>query len=312
MIHDLLRYNKLGLIPGPNETEEDFYKRAKHCLELHHLVSILDDQETYHIEKSKSEDIIKESSILTEMLYDIVPTWTPIFFSNKKLAPWHGGCAWIFQIDDTSPMSAFFQLRKAFASTTKYLGLYERNELIAHEAAHVGRMMFQEPKFEEVLAYQSSPSKLRRFLGPIVETTKESVFFVIMLMIIFSLDFFFVFYGYEELYLSVMWLKAIPILMIVYGLFRLAKRHQQFAKCKKTLQSIFNDKKKVNAVIYRLVDSEIIDFGAMSANDVLLYAKNQKSLRWEIINSAYFSSCLVVYKYACADEHCQHLTSYDT
>ena len=114
-------------------------------------------------------------------IYGFAPHWVPLFFSNYQLAPWHGGCAWIFQLNDNTPYAAFLQLRSAFRTQKRYLGMYERTELIAHEMAHIGRMMFEEPEFEEIIAFQSSTNRFRRFFGPLFRSSKESMLFVIVL-----------------------------------------------------------------------------------------------------------------------------------
>ena len=92
--------------------------------------------------------ILDEASFKTKELYGIQPTWTPLFFNNYQLAPWHGGCAWIFQLTENAPTAALLQLRAPFRHQPTYLNLYRRDELIAHELSHVGRMMYQEPQFE--------------------------------------------------------------------------------------------------------------------------------------------------------------------
>ena len=150
-------FNRQGLIPGPDETEEEFLERANYCLELKtSLPTPFENVSKEDLELGDS--CVKQAFSLTEKIYDIVPEWIPLFFSNYRLAPWHGGCAWIFQFSEETPCAAFFQLRRAFKQASHYLGIYDRNELIAHELTHASRMMFQEPRFEEIIAYQSASS----------------------------------------------------------------------------------------------------------------------------------------------------------
>ncbi len=249
MNNDILQWNREGLIPGPNESEETYRQRVAYCLNL--------DKETLPLKEEEKADKSFLSSALsqTKELFDIVPEWIPLFFSNYKLAPWHGGCAWIFQVTENSPTGAIFQLRRSFWKSTKYLGMYDRDELIAHELAHVGRMVFEEPIFEEFHAYRTSKSSFRRWLGPIIQSPRESILFILLFPLIF------------------------------FALIRLIRRQFQFKKCLNNLSFFSNP----NAVIYRLTDKEIIDFGKMNSQQITNYMNQQKekSLRWQVISIAY-------------------------
>src|ERR1700722_15718294 len=156
MISDahLLELNSQGLIPGPDETEETFLSRAEYCLNLREKMSekLQESPLSVFDKPSSVEEYLAPALQLTERLYQFAPAWIPLFFSNYKLAPWHGGCAWIFQTEEGTETAAFLQLRKAFAQKKSYLKIYARDELIAHELCHVGRMCFEEPRFEEILA----------------------------------------------------------------------------------------------------------------------------------------------------------------
>ncbi len=135
-------WNSEGFIPGPDEAEEEFRKRVAYCQNLeHHLIQQTGADFPFDLNDEASKMILEEALPQVEELYGIAPRWVPLFFSNHQLAPWHGGCAWIFQLDENSPASAFLQLRAKFRNSPTYLGLYNRNELIVHELAHVGRMV---------------------------------------------------------------------------------------------------------------------------------------------------------------------------
>lgn len=116
---ELLNYNQVGLIPGPQETEEKFYKRATYCLHLkNHITNMLSHELPFSFEDIHSTDgIMKKGCEKAEQLYDISPNWVPLFFSNYKLSFWQGGCAWIFQHQLNTPTSAFFQLRQQFRNS---------------------------------------------------------------------------------------------------------------------------------------------------------------------------------------------------
>lgn len=288
----LLELNKQGIIPGPGENEESFLTRAKHCLGLKEsLTKGVRSEIPFVKENLDFGGVLAETKPTTQKLYDITPTWVPIFFSNYQLTPWHGGCAWIFQLAENGPLGAFLQLRKSFSKESKYLGLYSREELVSHELAHVGRMAFDEPIFEELHAYRASHAKWRRWLGPIVQSARESMLFMLLLLLIFTVDVYLILTGHAEAYTHFFWLKAVPAGMVAYALWRLWQKQKTFAKCRLNLVNLFNDENKANAVIYRLTDKEIKEFAQASQQQIKEYAEQHKakSLRWRLLNLAYFS-----------------------
>lgn len=279
----LLELNSLGLIPGPAESRSDFLFRAEYCLNLYaNWPNLIPSDDKV----MKMGEVVGDSLKKTKKLFDIKPDWIPLFFSNYQLMPWHGGAAWIFQKDDESPTSAFFQLRKVFQKKQKYLGLYDRDELIAHEVSHVGRMCFEEPKFEELIAYRASDSKFRSYFGSIVQTATESMIFVSIIFLILVLDFFLISFGYDQALKSVQLLKLIPVGLVALGCIRLVKRQRMFSKALHNLESICSNPQ---AVIYRLTDCEIESFAKMPPAETLKYFQDNAStsLRLHVITLAY-------------------------
>ncbi len=296
--NDLLSYNRQGLIPSPEEDEDAFLSRVQLCLGLKSLITSECDQLLpFKPEILDSHEPFEEAFKITGELYDICPTWLPLFFSNYQLTPWHGGCAWIFQLQETGPRTAFLQLRKAFAYKDKFLGLYPRNELVAHECAHVGRMGFDQEQFEELLAYRTSHSRLTRWLGPIVQSAKESLLFIGILIILFMLDLYFLVTENYETYFWTMGLKIIPLGLFMYALRRLWKRHHLFKRCHANLSEAVGNNKTANHIIYRLTDEEIRVFSSLSSSKIRDYAANpiySSSLRWRVICLAYLSFSLLM------------------
>lgn len=306
---DLLKYNDQGLIPGPNESLSAYNERIQACLGLKELIAKSPSQTfPFQPDELSSPSILENATSKILALYAIDPKWLPIFFSNYRLAPWHGGCAWIFQLEDEGPRMAFLQLRKSFAIKKNYLSLYNRDELVAHESAHVGRMLFDEPRFEEILAYRSSQSTWRAWLAPIVQSSTESLVFIGTLFSILLLDFYYLITGNEETYLTMSWMKAIPLGLFFLALIRLGRRQRTFKKCLKTLQILFQDVDQIktserkenspginealaNHVIFRLTDDEITHFASLDASSIWEYAQTErtKTLRWRLLWLAYFS-----------------------
>ncbi len=285
----LLEWNRQGLIPGPDETEDQYIQRVNHCLNLKQELKL----DPGFIVK-QTEEILTPSFKETHQDFDIVPHWIPVVFGNKHLAPWHGGCAWIFQLTDNGPLGAFIQLRKAFLYSPIFLGLYKREELIAHELCHAGRMAFEEPKYEEIIAYSCSKRSISKTLGPLVESSTESMIFLLTLVSILAVQGFSLFYEQGLGGDLLLGLLALPFAMILYASIRLFFKIRSFRKCKKQLQKIFKDPIHINGVTYRLTDKEIEMFGKMSPTEIRAYAKEEKmhSLRWRILELAYFSLLL--------------------
>lgn len=308
-IEQLLDLNLIGIIPGPLEDEADFAKRAKYCLQLKQSLQDLLLPKPSQLDVSKDEffsrdlnQLLKErtyaptdSPFLNEgfnqaaMLYGFSPEWIPIFFSNYRLMPWQGGCAWIFQASKNSPTGALMQLPKSFLKPSKFLNIYPKEEFVAHELVHVGRMMFEEPEFEEILAYKTSTSAFRRWLGPIIQSSRECWLFISMLAFLCFLDIFLISF-YTPLFFSASWLKLIPGAFIVGALIRLWKKQRIFNQCLDRIKTRFGNDQKAWAVLFRLTDKEIHMFSKMHPEEIYQYAAEQtkKSLRWQVIFHAYF------------------------
>ncbi|MBS0622070.1 MAG: hypothetical protein JSR80_03830 [Verrucomicrobia bacterium] len=143
-------WNQRGLIPGPAESEEGFFKRAANA--------------EPQVLGSEQEEALQ----CLEALYGIRPDWVPITWSRKKLAFWQGGCAWVKS--DQGLRSVALQLHPG--------NFYARKELLTHELVHAARLGFDEPKFEEYFAYKTSGLGYRRLLGPLFERLWEPYLFL--------------------------------------------------------------------------------------------------------------------------------------
>lgn len=277
MTTEIAKWNQEGLFPGPGETEEDFVKRVKFCQDLEtELVNQFGAELPFLLSDQASNEIKQASLSITQKLYGMAPAWVPVFFSNHQLAPWHGGCAWIFKILAESPTAAFLQLRACFRHKKTFLGLYHREELIPHELAHVGRMMYDEPQFEELLAYRSSFSPWRRFLGPIVQSSRESLFFIALL----------VFVVLSNLTGMSAWITLIPVGLVALAFCRLMYRRIIYDRCLNRLKMLCDEP---DHLIYRLTDEEINRFSRLPPEKIKEFIQNEalKSYRWKFLASIY-------------------------
>lgn len=139
---ELLTFFKRGLIPGPSETEEAFLAR---------------------VSQRPSLPEWKEVDRLSDA-WGFSIDWVPLQFSSKKLYFWEGAVFW-----DTPLIQIQPRLQSKNILT----------EILHHESIHAAREAFDEPFFEEVLAYWSSRAAWKRFLGPIFQRVWEFPLFAL-------------------------------------------------------------------------------------------------------------------------------------
>lgn len=257
-----------GILPGPGETEEEYRLRAAYCLSLR---TIFKEQVDVPFQDAMIQPVPVEGLDTIDALYGIRPEWIPLFYSNYRLPFWQGGCAWIFQQSETAPTSAFFQLRQHFRKEETYLNLYSREEVVAHELSHVGRMKYEEPRYEELLAYRTSTSPFRRYFGPLFTTAAQSGIFALSLLLLLMADLITLFYQ-PELYPAVQWLKLFPLAWLGWLIGDLVQRQRRFNACLQKLPE---------QVLYRLTDHEIDSFAKMDLSEIQAYGEKQTCLRWK-------------------------------
>ena len=284
--NEWIAWNKLGFIPGDQESENEYKERVEFGLRLTEHLTEMVAELPFHADDQASKEILQPAMNQCSDLFGIMPTWVPVFFNNYRLTPWQGGCAWIFQLNEKTPTSAFLQLRSQFKKQPTYLGLYHRNELLGHELVHTGRMMYHEPNFEEILAYQTSSSRWRRFFGPIFESHKESLLFVLLLGLniinhAVSINFAQVSYFWS------FGLELCVLGLVLFALIRLCFRHRQFNRCLEKLEQVYQSKKIAKHVIYRLKDREIKLFGSSSLAEIHSYQSTNPTFRWKFLNCVY-------------------------
>jgi len=291
VVNQWKEWNTQGFIPGPEESERAFQERVTFCLDIENQLghSIGSGTELpFESSHPISKEVVEQALPLTQHLYGIQPQWVPLFFGNYQLAPWHGGCAWIFQLNEETPTSAFLQLRTPFRDSPQFLKIYHRRELIAHELAHVGRMLYQEPQFEEFFAYQTSPSPWRRWLGPIIQSSKESFVFIFLLAIVVMADFALFSLG-PKMEAFALWIKLLPVALVIFALGRLIYRHRILKRCSKNLEDFFPSL-PAQHLLYRLRDSEIKLFSKFSKEKIEKFIEkaSRDTFRWRFLQALYF------------------------
>lgn len=252
----LLELNQHGFIPGPLETESQFLTRVKQTQKAMEETGQLPRA---HWDWAKSR---------LNQLFAFEPESLPVFYSNKKLACWHGAACWIS--DHNIPV---LQLRTGFKKG-HYLKIYSREEILAHEAVHAARVAFEEPENEEFFAYASTSVKWRAVLGPLIRNSWEPW----ILLSLFAIGLLF------------WWSLFVAILLLGFGFFRLARQHWRLARASSFVLKKFKDAKKVRAFLFRLTDAEIQELSEQ------IWPQDDGTLRWRLIQLAYidtvnFSNC---------------------
>ncbi len=212
---------KRGLLPGPQEAGEAFEKRIQRAAP------------SYAVQW-------QETNAILQPLMGFAIDWVPVS-KAKRLFFWEGGATWI-----SDEGAATIEL--------KSWG-YKPVEVLTHEAVHVLRCMFQEPRFEEHLAYATSPKKWRRLLGPLFRSSRESIVFLLALAL-----------GVFE----PLW--SLPV-FVFFGT-RLFIERGIFQKCLKKVSL---------QVASGLTDKEIVLFSKLSIEEIRAYAFQQPCLRWHLL-----------------------------
>lgn len=282
----LLDYNRKGLIPGPKEKDEDFFHRIKLCEDFFNDPSLFIKYSDCSV---KFEDRIKRSDldwVLAKLskTFDISPEFLLGTYSNHKLYFWQGAATWIFEHENKR--LGFIQLRKRLKEGN-YLFLYDKDEILVHEAAHFSRMAFDE-SFEEIFAYLLSSNKLRKVFGPLFGKESEALIFIsgICSTLLFSFlsvinpDFFI------GSFLSIIF----TLVFLSFCLFRLGLKKMWIGKAAKKLFKILKIRKYVRATLFRMSDQEIKEFSKMNEDQINSFVQENKerSLRWKMIDLAYF------------------------
>lgn len=231
----------LELIPGPSETEDEYRTR---CQQLKRSDSPL-------------------FSPLAKHLFEVEAPWVSLHYKNKGLHFWEGGCTWI------EGESVTLQLKKVFETKSRYLLLYSKEELIAHEVVHAARSAFEEPLFEEVLAYQTASSSFRKYMGPLFRSSKEVLGLWLTLATLFITP----------------WIGTAVSFFFV---FRLIRTQRLFASAKRKALTLVPPE-KVLPLLVRLSDQEILTLArSASTRNLKVWIEEQTSFRWRLIKDEYF------------------------
>jgi len=256
---ELISLNRRGLFPGPSEKTGGFLERAK---------------------ASPAEAKAIPSSLLS--LFDAAPDWVLVRQSKKGLLPWEGAATWIEEKEG--------KLQIAAIQVNPHLPrfLYAPEEIAAHELVHAMRLGFQEERFEEILAHQTSKNRFRRYLGPLFFKPSEAKGFVSLLLgmpLLSLVEIFFDVSLYSEYFF------LLPTGILAWFLSRLQRAQKTFARAREQIGKALTEEKAL-AVLLRLTDEEIAQCAKWTPEEIIAFAgrEKEKSLRWRQLFLSYFSS----------------------
>ncbi|HSX04832.1 MAG TPA: hypothetical protein VLG76_08920 [Rhabdochlamydiaceae bacterium] len=261
---DLLNFNERGLIPGPDENEEAFLTRIQ---KLDHFFSY----PTETIDDFLTDGDWGPARTLTHKLFDFSLDWVVAHYSNKNLPFFQGAATWL--IDQNGIQIPIIQLKTKFESGGLYK-IYHKEEVLAHESIHAARMAFNAPQFEEIFAYMTAKSSLRKCLGPIFQKSWESYVFLIFFIASF---FFQIFFPHWQL------LFLLPWFYFAFLGMRLTFLRFKLGGCLRKLSKLLFDPSDALPVAVRLTDQEIFLFAKSSADQIQSYIREQSSLRWKLL-----------------------------
>jgi len=288
-VKSLALFDSLGLLIAPGEDIDmykkrllnqrdkitDFQKMVKNGNDLNNLVE-------YPVGTGcpMSENNYQEAAILNKSLYDFTIDWVPAFFLSKGLGFLWGGCT----ILSKNGIPLFF-IRKSFQQT-KHWFIYDRDELTAHELCHAAHCVFPDSPWEEHFAYQTSKSRLRRYMGNCFRTEYDAVLFLLPVLLLICMEFL-IFSGILHI---VLWPFVITALLYpVYLLIRNQTARNVYFHAENHLNEIGCT--NAPSVLFRCTSDEICRISKLQKNDLIQMIQSAKDseIRWKVIFNRFFT-----------------------
>ncbi len=289
-LESLSKLDAAGIIFKPGESFPEFKNRlCSHLMSLtdfNRLIretgefDLFDDFKLYEKDRI-GDEIIQEASAVTERLYHFSISWVPGFFLSKSSEMLWGGCA----IHIPEEHLTVFLIRKNFASRKRWF-IYRREELLAHELCHAARSPLKDFIFEEFFAYQTAPSKIRRYMGNCFRRQIDALLFVLPVMLLLAVQLVDTFTSYR-MPVWIFWIIALacPAFMLVRNQFA----RNCFYKARKALLAIPGAIPE--PILFRCTSQEIKAIAGKCGNPAGLmnYIQERTSaeLRWKVISNRF-------------------------
>ena len=273
-----------GFLPRRGESAEQFFRRVETILGIHREfeaeLAAAGEVGVYGLQLRSQDripdEIIGEAEEVTDRLYSFRTRHVPGFFLSRDVGLLWGGC---MICDPDHPLSVFL-IRGAFRKRQRWL-FYNRRELLAHELCHSMRQSLEEITLEEYFAYQTSPSRLRRYLGNCFIREYDAIWFVIPALLLLLAQ-----------VAQSFWLPGLPVwpfwpVALAYPAFLLIRNGISRWLVKRAAKKLAAfGVEKPSAVLFRLDRGEIRRIGAMERpGEFEQYAAERKEsdFRWAIL-----------------------------
>lgn len=221
-----------GFLPGPYESEEKFLQR---------------------VEKTK-EVLKKPKEFITDKIFqntDFEAFNGSALLVQKKNLFYHAASTMIVELKNGLILPIITKPKSLFIP---------KEEVLKHELVHARRALFDDPKFEELLAFRTSKSKYRRTLSPIFSSNIEVLLFFLTTILSF-------------------WTLLPMLINLTFFSYRLFYRHKIIRHCKDFLKRCT---KHPEPVLRAMTDQEIL---AMSKGEI---GKIDFSLfRWKFLEEIF-------------------------
>lgn len=279
-----------GFLPRRGESAEQFFQRVETILGIHREfeaeLAAVGEVGVYGLQLRSQDripdEIIGEAEEVTDRLYSFRTRHVPGFFLSRDVGLLWGGC---MICDPDHPLSVFL-IRGAFRKRQRWL-FYNRRELLAHELCHSMRQALEEITLEEYFAYQTSPSRLRRYLGNCFIREHDAVWFVIPALLLLLAQ-----------VVQSFWLPGLPVwpfwpVALAYPAFLLIRNGISRRLVKRAAKKLAAfGVEKPPAVLFRLDREEIRRIGAMEQpGEFEQYAAERKEsdFRWAILYARFLT-----------------------
>ena len=279
-----------GFLPRRGESAEQFFRRVETILGIHREfeaeLAAAGEVGVYGLQLRSQDripdEIIGEAEEVTDRLYSFRTRHVPGFFLSRDVGLLWGGC---MICDPDHPLSVFL-IRGAFRKRQRWL-FYNRRELLAHELCHSMRQSLEEIALEEYFAYQTSPSRLRRYLGNCFIREYDAIWFVIPALLLLLAQ-----------VAQSFWLPGLPVwpfwpVALAYPAFLLIRNGISRRLVKRAAKKLAAfGVEKPSAVLFRLDCGEIRRIGAMERpGEFEQYAAERKEsdFRWAILYARFLT-----------------------
>ena len=289
-LKSLSELDAAGIIARPGESFPEFKNRL-----CSHLMSFADfnrsiketgefglfEDFTLYEKDRIGDEIIHEAAAVTEKLYHFSINWVPGFFLSKSVGLLWGGCA----IHIPEEHLTVFLIRKNFAARKRWF-IYRREELLAHELCHAARNPLKDFVFEEFFAYQTAPSRIRRYLGNCFRTQLDALLFVLPVMLLLAVQLVDTFTSFR-MPVWIFWIIALacPAFMLIRNQFA----RNVFYKARKALLAVPGAIPE--PILFRCTRQEIKAIAGKCGDAAglmdYIQARTSSELRWKVISNRF-------------------------